>query len=171
MMMWGLFRFLIQFLICIWIGSFLIGRGMVFQKAYVLSKQHYADDLHFYSTICTNSRIKANLGKHSLKCDEVQVNLQTEPWKVALLQLTDQIYLCGSISCSDVLKMYTSTLNNMILLTCLVVVMPLLFIKVFQVYCQKYQMRQYENHLNYQMTNGGQMILPTKELIHLKKNI
>ena len=170
-MMWGSFRFLFQFLIFIWIGSFIIGRGMVFQQHYALSKQHYADDLHFYTTICANARIKANLGKHSLKCDEVVVNLQTEPWKVALLHLTDHIYLCGSVSCSDVLNTYTKTLNNVILLTFIVVILPALLFKLFHFSYQKYQMKQYQNQVKYQMTNGGQMILPTKEILHIKKNI
>ena len=85
-----------------WFVSFVGQRVLLFRRVYEAAKQRQSDDFYMQS-VCANDHIKVNMGYHSATCDAADEGARVSPTQRALEAVFRITYLCGDVSCLEIL--------------------------------------------------------------------
>ena len=99
-----------------WFVSFVGQRVLIFHRVYQEATQRQNDDFYMQS-VCANDHIKVNMGYHAATCDAADIGARTSPTQHALEAVFRITYLCGDVSCMDVL----SRIQTVLVCVCIVV--------------------------------------------------
>ena len=77
-------------------------RVLHFRRAYARAVQRLEDD-QYMASVCANAHIRKEMGYHSTACELAESGLHQSPSARALEEVFRTNYLCGDVSCLDVL--------------------------------------------------------------------
>ena len=127
---------LLVFIVSVKIVLFIAHRGLMYRNAYYEASVRFANDLFVNSEICSNERLRANLGaEYADICQRAPINVQQWPALNALNAVIAQTHLCGDVGCVDMFERIVEIVTRSLAWTVAAFMIGVLLTILGLVYC------------------------------------